>query len=188
MGLARFFHEDAGPYVEEYENGFVIGTADYLAPEQVVDSQVDIRADIYSLGGALYYLLVGKSPFQDGTSAQKLIWHQVRQPKPVQRIRGDIPDALAQVLERMMAKEPARRFQTPGEVAEALAPLVPQAPPPPSADEMPAPACTPSGRPSSHISSATAPTSPRACRVTEARPEPASGGGAVIGSYSIKRP
>src|SRR5437870_993266 len=58
MGLARFFHEDSGEYVEEYESGYVIGTADYLAPEQVMDSQVDIRADIYSLGGTLYYLLV----------------------------------------------------------------------------------------------------------------------------------
>ena len=62
MGLARFFHDDGTAFASEYEHGYVIGTADYLAPEQTVDSRVDIRADIYSLGGTLYYLLVGKSP------------------------------------------------------------------------------------------------------------------------------
>ena len=60
MGLARFFHEDSNAYVNEYETGYIIGTADYLAPEQVIDSRVDIRADVYGLGGTLYYLLAGQ--------------------------------------------------------------------------------------------------------------------------------
>ncbi|MCS7046691.1 MAG: serine/threonine protein kinase [Gemmataceae bacterium] len=153
MGLARFFHEDGGAFVNEYENGFVIGTADFVAPEQVVDSQVDIRADIYSLGGTLYYLLVGKCPFQDGTNAQKLIWHQVRQPKPVTRFRSDVPHDLLAILDKMMAKEPCRRYQTPAEVAAALAPLTKEPCPPPSPEEMPRPAVTVTGKPSSQISS-----------------------------------
>ncbi len=182
MGLARFFHEDSGAYVKEYEDGYIIGTADYLAPEQVVDSQVDIRADIYSLGGTLYYLLAGKSPFQEGTSAQKMIWHQVRQPKSILKIRPDVPKELVQVMDKMLAKEPERRYQTPAEVAEALAPLVPVPPPPPTAEEMPPPSASQTGRPSSHISAATAPASPTTARDTEAEPN-----GAVIRSFPFKR-
>ena len=120
MGLARFFHEDTGAFIKKFEAGYIIGTADYVAPEQIVDSRVDVRADIYSLGGTLYYLLVGKSPFQDGTTPQKMIWHQVRQPKSLRVLRPDVPEGLVQVIEKMMAKEPARRHQTPAEVAAAL--------------------------------------------------------------------
>src|SRR5262249_57088414 len=124
---------------KEYEHGYVIGTADYLAPEQVVDSRVDIRADIYSLGGSLYYLLVGKSPFQDGTVPQKMIWHQVRQPKTVGLFRDDVPGQLLTIMERMLAKDPARRYQEPVEVANALAPLIAEPPPAPTAEPMPPP-------------------------------------------------
>jgi len=137
MGLARFFDDDGGAFVKQFEEGYVIGTADYLAPEQTVDNRVDIRADIYSLGGTLYYLLTGKSPFQDGTVHQKMIWHQVRQPKPVYSQRSDVPAELIRVLDKMMAKEPARRFQTPQELADALAKFVPSIPPPPTSLEMP---------------------------------------------------
>jgi len=117
MGLARFFHEDTAAFIKEYEVGYIIGTADYVAPEQIVDSRVDIRADIYSLGGTLYYLLVGKSPFQDGNNAQKMIWQQVRQPKSLRVLRPDVPEGLVRVAETMLAKEPARRYSS----AEALA-------------------------------------------------------------------
>ena len=89
MGLARFFHEDSAAFIKEYEVGYIIGTGDYIAPEQIVDSRVDIRADIYSLGGTMYYLLTGKSPFQEGTNAQKIIWHQVRHPKSLRGLRPD---------------------------------------------------------------------------------------------------
>jgi serine/threonine protein kinase len=137
MGLARFFNEPEANLSEDPELGNVLGTADYLAPEQVNDSRVDIRADIYGLGVTFYYLLVGKSPFQKGTTAQKLIWHQVRRPKPVRSLRPEVPEGLERVLDKMLAKDPAHRFQTPAEVVEALAPWT-QAPiaPPPEA-EMP---------------------------------------------------
>src|SRR5947209_1984353 len=120
MGLARFFHEDTGAFVKEFEAGYIIGTADYVAPEQINDSQVDVRADIYSLGGSCYYLLVGKSPFQDGTTPQKMIWHQVRQPKSLRLLRPDAPEGFVQLIERMMAKDPARRYQSPAAVVAAL--------------------------------------------------------------------
>src|SRR5262249_24103722 len=78
-----------------------------------------------------------KSPFPSGTVSQKLIWHQVRQPKPVRALRPEVPEELARIIERMMAKEPAERYQTPAEVAEALIPWTQSAIPPPPEKEMP---------------------------------------------------
>src|SRR5207237_3319703 len=73
MGLARFFHDEEDLLTKKYDEN-VLGTADYLAPEQAVDSHnVDIRADIYSLGDTFYFMLTGSPPFADGTVAQKLI-------------------------------------------------------------------------------------------------------------------
>ena len=83
MGLARFFHDEDDILTKKYDEN-VLGTADYLAPEQALDSHaVDIRADIYSLGATFYFCLTGRTPFAEGTVAQKLIWHQTRQPKPI---------------------------------------------------------------------------------------------------------
>ena len=83
MGLARFFHDEEDMLTKKYDEN-VLGTADYLAPEQALDSHaVDIRADIYSLGATFYFCLTGRTPFAEGTVAQKLIWHQTRQPKPI---------------------------------------------------------------------------------------------------------
>jgi serine/threonine protein kinase len=136
MGLARFF-DDERDFVPQPESGHVLGTADYLAPEQVLDSRVDIRADIYSLGLSFYYLLAGRSPFQDGTTSQKLIWHQVRLPKPIRSLRSEVPEELAAVIGKMIAKEPSLRHQTPLEVAAALTPWTQEQVPPPSAEELP---------------------------------------------------
>ncbi len=138
LGLARFFHDKKESLTQKYDGNAVLGTADYLAPEQAVDSHnVDIRCDIYSLGITFYFLLAGHSPFQDGSVAEKLIWHQVRQPKPIREIRPDVPEGMADVLEKMIEKEPARRYQTPAEVAEALAPWVQEPIEPPSAKDIP---------------------------------------------------
>ena len=127
MGLARFFHDEEDILTKKYDEN-VLGTADYLAPEQALDSHgVDIRADIYSLGATFYFCLTGRTPFTEGTVAQKLIWHQTRQPKPIRQARPEVPEALAALIERMMAKDPAQRPQTPQEVAEALAPFDPDA-------------------------------------------------------------
>ncbi len=100
------------------------GTPDYISPEQVRDSRaVDIRADIYSLGCTLYHLLAGKPPFAGGTGYSKVAKHLERTPRRLSEVRADLPPALLEVLDRMLAKEPKRRFQTPGDVAEALAPF-----------------------------------------------------------------
>jgi eukaryotic-like serine/threonine-protein kinase len=138
MGLARFFRDDHDELTQEHESSSVLGTADYLAPEQALDSHgVDIRADIYSLGATLYYLLAAKSPFQDGNVAQKLIWHQVRQPKPIKQLRPEVPDELAAVLAKMMAKDPEERYQTPVELMAALTAWTQEPIAPPPEQEMP---------------------------------------------------
>ncbi len=159
MGLARFFHEDTAAFIKQFEVGFIIGTADYVAPEQINDSRVDIRADIYSLGGTLFYLLTGKSPFQDGTNAQKMIWHQVRQPKSLRLLRLDVPEELVQVFEKMVEKEPDRRYQTPQEVVDALEPFTRVWIAPPTPDEMPPSILSACSIPLSHAMHATPTTS-----------------------------
>ena len=105
--------------------GSAIGTADYMAPEQVSDAHsVDIRADIYALGCTLYKLLTGQAPFgspQYATHAEKLVGHLKGTPPPVRELRDDVSPELAAVIERMMCKSPTDRFATPAEVAEAMA-------------------------------------------------------------------
>lgn len=107
--------------------GQVMGTPDYVAPEQVRESHtVDIRADIYSLGCTLYTLLAGQPPYGDGeydTPMKKVEGHLHRKVPSIQRRRPDVPSGLVGLLSRMMAKEPDRRPATPGEVRDALAPL-----------------------------------------------------------------
>ena len=160
LGLARFFHEDSAAFIKQYELGYIIGTGDYIAPEQIVDSRVDCRADIYSLGGTLYYLLSGKSPFQDGTNSQKIIWHQVRQPKSLKVLRPEIGDELIGILHKMLAKDPARRFQSPAELAAALAPLTPGPIAAPTLAELPASVLNSCQRPLSQAMQPTGPITP----------------------------
>jgi formylglycine-generating enzyme required for sulfatase activity/serine/threonine protein kinase len=106
------------------EEGSLMGTPDYIAPEQARDPHaVDTRADIYSLGCTFYHLLTGQPPFPGGTLAQKLIRHQSSSPLGVETLRPDVPPALAAVVRKMLEKDPAQRYQTPLEVAEALGPF-----------------------------------------------------------------
>lgn len=99
----------------------MLGTPDFLAPEQAIDFHgADIRADIYSLGCSLYYLLTGRPPFAGGSLTQKLLQHQQAEPPALDELRPDVPPALAAAARRMLAKEPRQRFQTPAEVADAL--------------------------------------------------------------------
>jgi serine/threonine protein kinase len=137
MGLARFFHDEDDILTKKYDEN-VLGTADYLAPEQALDSHsVDIRADIYSLGATFYFCLTGKTPFAEGTVAQKLIWHQTRQPKPLKTFRADIPDGVSAIIEKMMAKDAGQRYQMPQHIVDALAPWTQTPIPPPPDEEMP---------------------------------------------------
>lgn len=105
--------------------GSVMGTPDYIAPEQARDAHsADIRADIYSLGCTLYCLLTGEPPHRSDSVIEKLKAHAEHEPEAIDSVRVDVPEELADVVRRMMAKDPAERFQTPSEVADALAPFV----------------------------------------------------------------
>ncbi len=105
-----------------------VGTVDYAAPEQWESSRdVDIRADIYSLGCTLYYLLVGQAPFPSSkynTTMQQMWAHSQAPRPPVRELRPDVPEAVAAVVERMLAKSADERFANPAEVAAALKPFV----------------------------------------------------------------
>jgi hypothetical protein len=137
LGLARFFNDDQDLLTKKYDES-VLGTADYLAPEQAIDSHtVDGRADIYSLGATFYFLLTGNPPFAEGTVAQKLLWHQTRTPKPVRDVRPEVPADVAAVLTKMMSKKPQDRYQTPAQLAEALLRFTQTPIPPPPEAEMP---------------------------------------------------
>ena len=138
MGLACFQEGPRKNQVKPSER-VMVGTDDYLAPEQIVDSDaVDIRADIYGLGATFHYLLTGKPPFPEAPSPSlKLIWHLTRTPSPVVELRPDIPPDLDKLLRRMMAKNPWERPQTPAEVGKALEPFTRKPIEPPPSKEMP---------------------------------------------------
>jgi serine/threonine protein kinase len=101
--------------------GQMLGTPDYVAPEQTIDArEADIRADIYSLGCTLYYSLTARPPFQATSLYDLLQAHHSMDAMPLNLARPEVPIELAALVARMMAKEPKRRFQEPKEVAEAL--------------------------------------------------------------------
>ena len=120
LGLARFTDaEKASLTVEHDEN--VLGTADYLAPEQALNSHgADARSDIYGLGGSLYFLLTGHPPFVGGTLMQRLVMHQKKPPPDILSDRPDAPADLVAICLKMIAKKPDDRYQTAAEVAAAL--------------------------------------------------------------------
>jgi serine/threonine protein kinase len=123
LGLARFAQDNLDMLTKQYDDNNVLGTADYVAPEQTRDSHdVDIRADVYALGGTFYFLLTGRPPFPEGTVSQKLYWQQTKQPQKLQSLRPDLPTGVTAIVEKMMAKSPAHRYQTPADVARALGP------------------------------------------------------------------
>jgi len=141
FGLARFATEslaaetggDAAPHANAKSGhgvsagltraGSVMGTPDYIAPEQATDPRkADIRADIYSLGCTLYFLLTGKTPFAGDTVIEKLIAHQEQEPRPISECRSDVPPGVVRAVGRMMSKKPEARYATPNDVVRALEP------------------------------------------------------------------
>jgi len=120
MGLAKFSEADHPSLTIAHDEN-VLGTADYLAPEQALNSHaVDSRADIYSLGCTFYFLLTGHAPFPEGTLPQRLMKHQTEDPPSVYDDRSDAPRELVDICTRMMKKSPDERFQTCGEVSREL--------------------------------------------------------------------
>lgn len=134
LGLARF--SKRADNTPGNDSKTVLGTADYLAPEQARTSSVDIRADIYALGAVAYFLLTGKPPFDGGNVSQKLFRHQTEVPKPADAVRSEVPAGVSAVIARMLAKDAAERPQSPARVIAELRSYVADVPPP-TPDEMP---------------------------------------------------
>jgi serine/threonine-protein kinase len=125
----------------------ILGTADYLAPEQAVNSsEVDARADVYSLGATLYFMLAGRTLFPDGRTAQKLMWQQMREPAALRDLQPDVPAGLAEVVHRALRKRPEERYPTTGAMAEVLAAWASEAPTPPDPALLPEPPVRPNRR------------------------------------------
>jgi serine/threonine-protein kinase len=121
LGIARF---DDGQELTRVapQDKLILGTVEYLAPEQAIDStKVDTRADIYSLGATLYFLLTGAPPFAKAAASAKLLLKQTEMPPMVTDLRPDVPIGLAAVIHRMLAVKPLGRYLSPAAVADALA-------------------------------------------------------------------
>lgn len=144
FGLARLHNPNADPNDPNAatiltRDNSVMGTPDFLSPEQARSlHKLDIRSDVYSLGCTFYFLLTGQVPFPGGNALDKLIRHTTEMPLPIERYRSDVRPEVVAICERMLAKSPDRRYQTPAEVVAALEPYavsgpIPWAPPPPPA-------------------------------------------------------
>src|SRR5262249_20204686 len=168
LGLARRVDDPNDDLTRQHDPGAVVGSVDFLAPEAAMaSSAVDHRADIYSLGMTLYALIAGNAPF-GGHTNQKPLHHQLVPPRPPHEVQPNVPPGLSEVVARMMAKDPAERQQSAGEVIEALAPwseaagastlrVVPPGGPSPSTKRV-----MKTDGPTSAIRRQTAPSSPRA--------------------------
>ncbi len=120
MGLARLIDDEESLTLDNNEN--VLGTADYLAPEQALNShKADSRSDIYSLGCTFYFLLTGHPPFPEGSIAERLMKHQRERPASILKDRPDAPPILVHICETMMSKGADDRYQSADEVVERLA-------------------------------------------------------------------
>jgi len=97
---------------------------DCASPESIMDpTNLTPLGDQYSLGCVLYYCLSGRYPFPDGTAAEKMMAHQFKQPTPIRELVPDLPDPLADLVERLMQKSPEARYGSTAEVVEALRPF-----------------------------------------------------------------
>lgn len=121
LGLTRVT-DSSDPSLTLAHNEKLIGTVDYIAPEQAANCHnVDARADIYSLGCTLYFVVCGRPPFPDGSQTQRLLAHQTQEAVSLLTLRDETPLDLWQICRRMMAKKPKDRYQSAGEVVRELA-------------------------------------------------------------------
>ncbi|MDR3110362.1 MAG: serine/threonine protein kinase [Planctomycetaceae bacterium] len=120
MGLARLLHSSESQK-DLTASGVTLGTFDYISPEQARDPRnADIRSDVYSLGCTFFYMLTGRPPFPEGTMLQKLLQHQGDLPPDVREFQPNVPVGIAQLIQKMMAKDPRQRFQSPSALIAAL--------------------------------------------------------------------
>jgi serine/threonine-protein kinase len=123
MGLARVqlaagLNASTGSLTEK---GVLMGTPDYISPEQALNAhKVDIRSDLYSLGATLYFLVTGQPPFPGGTPMEKVIHHRLDEPSPMAKVRPGVAPEVQAIAGKLLAKQPEARYQTPAELASVL--------------------------------------------------------------------
>jgi serine/threonine-protein kinase len=162
LGLARLPRRPADADSSLTEPGCLMGTADFMAPEQGRDARTaDARADVYSLGCSLYYLLTARLPFPGGTASEKLLRHHLEEPAPLEQLQPAVSPALAAVVRKMMARHPADRYQTAAEVAIALTAVHEAADKPASASPLEAAPAAPQPTSGGRSASVPAPPWPR---------------------------
>ena len=121
LGLARVVSTDAAMSSANLTGGGVVGTPHYISPEQANgETDIDIRSDLYNLGGAMYHMLAGQPPYHGQNSAKVFISQIMHPPKPITDHRPDVPAEVAAVVHKLLAKAPADRYQTPAELLDAL--------------------------------------------------------------------
>jgi tRNA A-37 threonylcarbamoyl transferase component Bud32 len=122
FGLAKTAASPGAPLTRA---GQIVGTPQYMAPEQIARKEVDARTDVYALGCVIYTMLCGRAPFADTGDDMQLLYRQVHEPvEPVRRIAPDVPEGLEAVVMKALAKHPSQRFQSAREFAQALVPSV----------------------------------------------------------------
>jgi hypothetical protein len=187
LGLAQVVEGRLnGQFQSNLSTAMLVGTVAYMSPEQAAGSRLDHRSDIYSLGATLYHAVTGRVPFRGKAPTQVLLKHASEPPTPPHLVAPHVSAALSAVIVRMLAKDPADRFQTYAELTAALAGLRRSdtaasavLPAMPGAVGSPSAAATPSAQPSAR-KGADEPGSSRAAGnlgVPLGGPGPASGPG-----------
>lgn len=130
IGIGRELFDEESTLTQDMNlttEGAILGTPDYLAPEQARDARgADVRADIYSLGCVLYHLISGRTPFQDKNVMTQMVKHATEKATPLSTLVKNLPDGLEAVVQKMMAKKPDDRYPSPEEAAAALSPFLPE--------------------------------------------------------------
>ncbi|HXI02758.1 MAG TPA: protein kinase, partial [Candidatus Saccharimonadales bacterium] len=114
FGLAKLESSDMT------RTGVIMGTPDYMSPEQVQGSRADFRSDVYSLGAVFYELLAGRRPFQAESTHALLFQVLYNNPDPIESLVPGLPPSVRQIVECAMSKDPAQRFQNGGEMRDAV--------------------------------------------------------------------
>lgn len=131
LGLARFEDGSDSLVGGLTQVGTVLGTVDFIAPEQATDAKTaDIRCDLYSLGCTFYFLVTGQIPFPGTSITDKVLKHRTENPVPIELIRPEVPDSVIAVIRKLMMKQPEERYATPADLIAALSSSALQAPPP----------------------------------------------------------